>query len=95
MNSVLFLFLLPSLYYYHYCCQHEEEVQASDNAVISPEDLLECVAHDCPMLMRQGKIIEPEHDKTNKMTCASSNDSKESAQSNQSIGCLHEETLGP
>lgn len=33
--------------------QHEEDVQASENAVISPEDLLECVAHECPMLMRQ------------------------------------------
>ena len=51
--------------------------------------------------------IEPLHDKTNKMACAPSEDSDQpghlpnlitawaSAQSDQSLRCQHEESLGP
>ena len=42
--------------------------------------------------------FEPPHDKTNKMTFAPSEDSESawaSAQSDQSLRCPHEETLGP
>ena len=41
---------------------------------------------------------EPQHDKTNKMNCAPSEDSRlawASAQSDQSLRCPHEERLGP
>ena len=40
------------------------------------------------------EIDEPPHDKTNKMTCAPSEDRSAwvSAQSDQSLRCLHEET---
>ena len=37
------------------------------------------------------KPFEPPHDKTNKMACAPSEDS---VQSDQSLRCLHEESLG-
>ena len=43
-------------------------------------------------------LIEPQHDKTNKMTCAPGEDSRSawaSAQSDQSHCCPHEETLSP
>ena len=42
-------------------------------------------------------IIEPPHDKTNKVACAPSEDRSAwtPAQSDQSLRCLHEETLGP
>ena len=40
---------------------------------------------------------EPHHDKTNKMMCAQQRlrSAWASAQSDQSLPCLHEETLGP
>ena len=38
-------------------------------------------------------IYEPPHDKTNKMACASSEDSD--VQADQSLHCLHKESLGP
>ena len=37
-------------------------------------------------------LFEPPHDKTNKMACAPSEDS---VQSDQSLCCPHEESLGP
>ena len=41
--------------------------------------------------------FEPKDDKTNKMTCPSSDDRSAwaSAQSDHSVRCPHEETLGP
>ena len=44
-----------------------------------------------------GNTIEPPHDKTNKMTCAPSEDRSAwvSAQPDQSLRCPHEESLGP
>ena len=38
---------------------------------------------------------EPPHDKTNKMSCAPSEDSDQTAQSDQSLRCPHEESFGP
>ena len=43
-------------------------------------------------------IIEPPHDKTNRMPCAPSEDSDQPGhpgQSDQSLCCPHEEILGP
>ena len=56
-NKLLSSLYMYTDYYHNNYHQHEEDVQASENAVISPEDLLECVAHECPMLMRQGKYL--------------------------------------
>ena len=38
---------------------------------------------------------EPPNDKTNKMACALSEDSDQPGQSDQSLRCPHEESLGP
>ena len=41
------------------------------------------------------KRNEPPHDKTNKLICAPSEDSDQTAQSGQRIRCPHKETFGP
>ena len=41
------------------------------------------------------KLFGPPHDKTNKMACTPSEDSDQTGQSDQSIRCPHEESLGP
>ena len=50
-----------------------------------------------PVTSNRSMIVEPPHDKTNKMTCAPSEDSNTwaSAQSDQSLHCPHGETMGP
>ena len=40
-------------------------------------------------------VIEPSHDKTNKMVGASNVDSNQPAQSDQGLHCPHEESLVP
>ena len=51
------------------------------------------------MLLAELSRNEPPHDKTNKMACAPSEDSNQSAwasaQSDQSLRCPHEESLDP
>ena len=47
--------------------------------------------------LKQLYIYEPPHDKTNKMMCAQRRlrSAWASAQSDQSLPCVHEESLGP
>ena len=43
----------------------------------------------------QKVVNEPPHDKTNKIICASTKDSDQPGQSDQSLRCPHDERLGP
>ena len=92
-------------WFYHIvtCPKDEDRIANSvDTDQTAPFSLI-CVNSVCPYLSVQKLITEPHsfeppHDKTNKMACAPSEDlaqPEQSAQSDQSLRCAHEETLGP